>query len=78
MTGFCREQPYNLTDDTHGHWYLAQLGGEVESTCIPVGWNATLQRGVAIQYWGATPTCEHKRCFDDELQVYRMSCIEAL
>lgn len=49
-----------VLQDGLGHDYYANICGYANQICLPQGWLATYETGVAVQMFGATPPCNRR------------------
>ena len=56
-------------DDGLGHQYFANICGTSKQRCLPPGWLATYELGVAVQFFGDVPPCNF-------LDPTTLNCVE--
>lgn len=61
FSSLCSGTDYTLKDQAE-HTYKANICGYAKAPCLPATWDNTYEFGVAVQFWGATPSCQTKDC----------------
>lgn len=63
FSSLCSSTDYSLTDQAE-HSYKANICGTAKAPCLPQTWKNNYEYGVAVQFWGAVPSCQTKACTD--------------
>jgi len=61
FSSLCASTDYQLQDNL-GHNYFANICGQAKQNCLPQSWTNTYEYGVAVQTWGAIPSCDPPSC----------------